>query len=462
MTRTLIIVGGGWAGLAAAVAAVDAGWRVTVLEASRQWGGRARRLSLTAPDGTRWALDNGQHILIGAYTATLALMRRVGVEPTAVLQRVPLTLRYADGSGLALPGWARHLRGAGAPLALAAALLTVRGWPGSARLATLRWTARQARHGFACDPWATVADLCVGLPPRVMQTLIEPLCVAALNTPIAHASGAVFLRVLRDALQGPAAAPYAPSDLLLPRTDLGALLPDAALAWLHRAGARLRPGARATALSAMAGGGWRVGTADGASHPADAVVLAAPVVESARLLGTACVGQAPWQRDAEAWIEDAKTITDQPIATVYVEPPSGWAWPSPVPMLALRADARRAPAQFAFHRTDGATGRRCLAFVASAPDATFATDRAALTAAVQRQAAHELALPDGRWLATVVEKRATFACTSGVRRPSTAIAPGLVAAGDAIDGPYPATLEGAVRSGYAAVAALSGSVAPPA
>ncbi|MCX7693664.1 hydroxysqualene dehydroxylase HpnE [Tepidimonas taiwanensis] len=462
MGRALIVVGGGWAGLAAAVAAVDAGWHVTVLEASRHWGGRARRLPLTAPDGTRWTLDNGQHILIGAYTATLALMRRVGVEPTAMLQQVPLTLRYADGSGLALPGWARLLRGAGAPLALAAALLTVRGWPWSARLAALRWAARQARRGFACDTWATVTDLCVGLPPSVTQTLIEPLCVAALNTPIAHASGTVFLRVLHDALRGPAAAPYGPSDLLLPRTDLGALLPDAAVAWLQRAGARLRPGARATALSSSAGGGWWVETADGASHPADAVVLAAPVIESARLLRTACVDRAPWRHAAEAWIEDAETIAHQPIATVYVEPPSAWAWPAPVPMLALRADARRAPAQFVFHRTDSATGRRYLAFVASAPDAGLATDRAAMTAAVQRQAMHELALSGGRWLATVVEKRATFACTPGLRRPPAAIAPGLLAAGDAIDGPYPATLEGAVRSGYTAVAALSGSDAPPA
>ena len=85
-----------------------------------------------------------------------------------------------------------------------------------------------------------------------------------------------------------------------------------------------------------------------------------------------------------------------------------------------------------------------------------------MTAAVQRQAMHELALSGGRWLATVVEKRATFACTPGLRRPPAAIAPGLLAAGDAIDGPYPATLEGAVRSGYTAVAALSGSDAPPA
>jgi len=51
---------------------------------------------------------------------------------------------------------------------------------------------------------------------------------------------------------------------------------------------------------------------------------------------------------------------------------------------------------------------------------------------------------------TVVEKRATFACTTGLRRPPARVAAGLFAAGDYVDGPYPATLEGAVRSGLAA------------
>ena len=53
-------------------------------------------------------------------------------------------------------------------------------------------------------------------------------------------------------------------------------------------------------------------------------------------------------------------------------------------------------------------------------------------------------------LRTVIEKRATFACPPGVRRPSGVVAPGLLACGDYVAGPYPATLEGAVRSGSAA------------
>ena len=92
------VVGGGWAGLAAAVRATALGHQVTLFEMAPQLGGRAR--SVTHGGLT---LDNGQHILIGAYRDTLALMRQVGVDPDAVLHREPLTLRYPDGSGLRLP-----------------------------------------------------------------------------------------------------------------------------------------------------------------------------------------------------------------------------------------------------------------------------------------------------------------------------------------------------------------------
>jgi predicted NAD/FAD-dependent oxidoreductase len=88
-----------------------------------------------------------------------------------------------------------------------------------------------------------------------------------------------------------------------------------------------------------------------------------------------------------------------------------------------------------------------LAFVASACD----QDRDTLQAGVLRQAREQLGLVDARGLLTVIEKRATFACEPLMQRPGAYVSPGLWAAGDAIDGPYPATLEGAVRSGLAAI-----------
>lgn len=414
------VIGAGWAGLAAAVAACDRGHAVSVFEAARVAGGRARTLAVRLPDGGEALLDNGQHILIGAYAETLKLMERVGVRPADVLLRLPLVLRFPDGDGLALPSWP-------APLDVAAGILGARGWSWRDKLALLRVAGRWQRGGFRCAPTASVADLCAGLTPRVRDELIEPLCVAALNTPAARSSGEVFLRVIRDALFGRGHGGWGGSNLLLPRQELGRLFPDAAQAWLQAHGAQLRLGQRVQALQPAAAG-WSL---DG--EPFDAVVLACPAPEAARLV----------DGHAAAWAAQARALRHEAITTVYVT-----GGPRlPLPMLALRGGPR-APAQYVFDRAQLGGPPGLLAFVASASQGS----REELEAGVLAQAA---ALG---WkveaLQTVVEKRATFACEPGVQRPALRIAPGLWACGDYVEGPYPATLEGAVRSGLAVAGQL--------
>ncbi len=416
----LAVVGGGWAGLAAAVAGVEAGHAVTVVEAARHWGGRARRLDATLDDGRPVVLDNGQHILIGAYADTLDLMRRVGVDPRAALMRLPLVLRFPDGGGLALPDWP-------APLDAAWGIARARGWSLADRLSLLRHAAGWQARGFRCAPGLSVAQLCTGLAPRVLQELVEPLCVSALNVPTAQADAQVFLRVLRDSLLGPRVDGLGASNLLLPRTDLGALLPEAAVRWLGARGADLRPGQRVQALARTAAG-WQI---DGQAF--DAVVLASPAGEAARLVAGSGIG-------AAGWLASVQALAHTAIATVYTQ--GGPALPAP--LLALRGG----PAQFVFDRARLGGPAGVLAWVASAAEG----EAAALTDGVLAQAA-ALGWPV-RPLRTVVEKRATFACTPGLQRPAAAIAPGLVAGADWVDGPYPATLEGAVRAGRQAVALL--------
>lgn len=407
----LAVVGAGWAGLACAVHAVRAGHDVTVFEAARTAGGRARRVD--ADDGL--ALDNGQHILIGAYSATLALMRELGVAPEAALLRTPLQLRFSDGGGLALPRLP-------APLDLAVGILGARGWSLRDKTSLLRTALAWRSARFQCEAHRSVADLCVGLTPRVMQELIEPLCVSALNTPVAESSGQVFLRVLHDALF----AERGGADLLLPRVDLGRLLPDAAGDWLVREGARLRLGQRAQALRTEASG-WQI---DGERF--DQVVLAGPPWEAARLVRGANI-------EAPAWVAAAEGLRYEAIATVYTQ---GATRALNAPMVALR-NGPQSPAQFVFDRGQLGGPQGLLAFVVSANN----TDREQLQLQVLAQAARQLGETSLRVLQTVVEKRATFACTPGLVRPPMQIAPGLLACGDYVEGPYPATLEGAIRSG---------------
>jgi squalene-associated FAD-dependent desaturase len=416
----IAVIGGGWAGLAAAIDATRRGHEVALFEMAPQLGGRARRVET---DGL--ALDNGQHILIGAYRRTLQLMAFVGADLEVVLKRLPLSLLDRRGDGLVLGGGPP-------PLALALAVLRRRGWSFAERLAMLRAASGWAMRGFRCDPSWTVATLCAELPPALRRGLIEPLAVAALNTPVAEASAAVFLRVLRDALlAGPGSA-----DLLLPRVPLDELLPAPALRWLQKAGAAVTCGRRIQRIEPGAVAGWRV---DGETY--DGVVLAASPVESARLV-------APIN---ERWAGDARRLEHQPIATVYL---SGDA-SLPSPMLMLDSDDDARPAQFAFDL--GALGREpgLCAFVASAAAAWLDRGVEQLEAGVLMQARE--AAPHGSWqlARTLIDRRATFACTPAAQRPVAVVAPGLVAAGDYVDGPYPGTLEGAVASGLAAVAALS-------
>jgi len=423
------VVGGGWAGLAAAVKATQAAHHVTVFEASRQWGGRARSLPATLPDGSSVTLDNGQHILIGAYTETLQLMRQVGVDPAQVLLNLPMTLQFADGSGIRF--------GSGpTPLDAAAGILGARGWSWSDKAALLRAALRWRWQRFTCDATLSVADLCQTLPARVRADLIEPLCVSALNTPIQHAGAAVFLRVLHDALFGVRGG----SRLLLPRVDLGALLPQAAVKWLSQHGSTLHLAHRVTAL-VPDGAAWRV---DG--QPFDAVVLAGSAENMAlALMESAHTAPPLIASRMTTWATCARHLRFEAITTVYAWSPKAHLTQ---PMLALRS-APGQPAQFVFDRGQLGGLAGLLAFVVSASQA----DRATLQAQVLAQARNQLGL-DLQAVQAVVEKRATFACTPGLTRPGAVIAPGLVACGDYVAGPYPATLEGAVRSAHSACALL--------
>lgn len=426
--KHIAVVGAGWAGCAAAVEATRAGHQVTIFEAGRTPGGRARRVDV-AHDGQTLALDNGQHILIGAYSKTRQLMADVGVDVPASLHRMPLTLQFPDGSGLKLPKLI-------APFDALIGILRAKGWSWADKLSLLKTATHWQLRKFQCPPHQSVADLCSNASPRIMATLIEPLCVSALNTPANRASGQVFLRVLRDSLF----AATGGSDLLLPRIDLSALLPNAALAWLTAHGGQVNLGTRVQKITPRISNSWQLdGVANVALGTFDSVILACPPKDAARLVQSS-------RLPCDAWLAQTLTLEYEAIATVYALAP-GCRLTEPMLALASTPDH---PAQFVFDRgqLNGPAG--LLAFVISASQ----QDSTELTGQVAGQARNQLGINNLHILQTVVEKRATFACTPGLQRPPQRVAPGLSACGDYVDGPYPATLEGAVRSGLTAAKAI--------
>lgn len=419
------VVGGGWAGFAAAVTLARHGAPVTVYEAAPVPGGRARSVTL---DGERF--DNGLHILLGAYTGTLDCIATVA-SPEAGLLRTPLQLCSDDGARITCPA------GLPSPLHLAAGLLTARGLPWRDRPAALRLMARV--HGRSQPCPGTVAALLddTRQPATLRRALWEPLCIAALNTLPEEADAATFIRVLRDGLTGPRAH----GDLLYPTKDLSALFPEPAARYVTARGGRVHLGEPVRHIYAE-GTAFRVETTRGTSLH-DRIICATDPARTPALLA-----------DLPALAPLARTINQldhRAIVSVYLR--------YDVPIPALPAPMLRlsgGPAQWVFDR-----GRLCgqhgwLGVVISCADAALEDGRTTLGARVEAQLATSLGLPPKASRSHVIaEKRATFACTPGIERPGILTAlPGFVLAGDYTASDYPGTLEAAVRSGRACARAI--------
>lgn len=421
------IVGAGWAGLSAAVELAQAGRSVVLWEAAATPGGRGRSGIGHALEPTGAVeLDCGQHILLGAYRQSLRMLQTLEVPLEEAFLRSPLRLVDPKGRGLCLP--------AGRPaIAFLRALARQSLWPVGHRWQLMIRLARWHRSGFLAPEGQTVQELCQGLPGTIVHELIEPLCVAALNTPIHVADASVFLRVLADGLFSGVGG----SDLLIPRRPLHHLLPGPAIERLRRAGACLHIGHRVLGIRPLGSGRWQVESKT--SETVDRLILATNAPEAARLLQ-------PWDRP---WASSALELEFEPIVTTWVHAPQARL---PCAMVRLTGG----PAQFAFDLcTLGPNWPGHLSFVSSAASTWLDRGMQALEAAVLEQAR---AWPDAfgsrlKAVRSIAERRATFRCSSGLRRPkatAAALHGSLAVAGDYVCGPYPSTLEGAVRSGVAA------------
>lgn len=415
------VIGGGYAGLAAAVSLAEQNIPVTVFEGANTLGGRARRV-----EHRRLALDNGLHMLMGCYRETLRLICLVGgaARASRTLARFPLELRVADAFHL-------KVRSLPAPLHLVTALVTAKGLGWQNALAAARFMLNRRRNGFRLERDVSVAELLsrARQPERARRFLWDPLCIATLNTAPERASARVFLNVLRDSLNGAAAD----CDLVFSRVDLSALFPEPAADFIRARGGAVQTGAPVKAIERKTSG-FAVRTVERTAEFSH-VVCACDPARAARLL------------EGHIELKDLRATLSayrfEPIYSIYLQ----YSKPVrlPFPLLGL-GDAF---GQWAFDRGAlcGQPGLIGVVISASGPHQALDQDELARTA--HRELVRSLGpLPHPDWHWVVAEKRATFACEPDLPRPHqvTPLA-GLYLAGDYTAGDYPATLEGAVRSG---------------
>ncbi|MDO8702855.1 MAG: hydroxysqualene dehydroxylase HpnE [Undibacterium sp.] len=446
--KKVAVIGAGWAGCSAAVALAEQGHQVSLIEATRSLGGRARKVEING-----YALDNGQHILLGAYTATLAILRKIGIDTETTLLRLPLQMCYPENSqGMqfvapALP----------APLHLLIALLRAKGLSREDKLSLARFSTTARWMGWQLHQDCSVSELLQRFDQteRLCKLMWVPLCIAALNTPPERASAKIFLNVLRDSLGAHRAA----SDMLLPRVDLSALLPEAAAAFITQRGGEILTGLSVKKLTQHSDQSWELESNAGnqaTNVKWDAVIIATDPDHARRLLDNCSVTD---NTSAPAIHTD---FSYEPITTCYLQYPKESSLPRPFFALIDDAASKRW-GQFVFDRGQLHQDQKGLmAVVVSASTHAIELSHAELAADIAQQLAKDFqsaALATPIWHQIISEKRATFSCTAGLKRPlnQTGMA-GLLIAGDYTDCDYPATLEAAVRSGEKAAQELSASL----
>jgi zeta-carotene desaturase len=428
-----VVVGGGVAGVAAATAMAERGVRVLLLEGRPTLGGRAT--AFTDP-ATGERVDNGQHVLLGCYTETFRLLRRLGTEALVSMQD-GLTLDVVDRDGHASRLQCPNLP---SPLHLLAGLI---------RWDAVGWRDRlaAARIGFAPAPRTgeTVTQWLerLGQTPRLVELLWEPLAVAALNQPIDEAEAAPFAIVVGRILAGRRSAA-----LGLPRRPLDELYAVPGRGYIEAHGGSVRTGAVARIEVAAGAAGSGGSGPSVTAHVGDETLGPRVVV---------C---------AVAWHALAAAFPGRPSALEPVLDAAERTGASPIVTVNLWFDRAVSPGTFVGlpgRAMQWAFDKRAI-FGESASHMSLVSSGAEAIAGRSNQELTDLALaelraalPDARAAivkrAVVVrEKRATFSVAPGQPpRPGNATTvPGLFLAGDWIGNDLPATIEGAAASGHAA------------
>jgi hydroxysqualene dehydroxylase len=437
--RHIAVLGGGFAGLAAAVALVSRGARVTLLEARRGLGGRAASF---VDEASGEVVDNGQHLFMGCYRSTRSLLETIGSADRLRFQR-RLRVDYLE------PG--RRSRLTAAPLPspwhLLAGVMMLKGLGARDRTALLRAgpSLRRLASPAACEALESISVSAwldrLGQTGALRHRLWHPLTLATLNAPPHAAPASLLACVMREGfLAGPGA-----SCLGVATVGLSELCAEPARRWLEARGARVSAGVPVSHLRMGHGRVVAAALRDGTEVPAEAFVSAVPPAALVRL-GVSLPGL---DRFGTSSILSVNLWPERPLASLRDLD------------LAAVLDGR---IQWIFNkgRILGGSTQHLAAVISSASELLARSNDELAAMAWDDLGA---CLPEARgiglrrWL-VVRERAATFAAsveTEPLRPGPRSPWPNLALAGDWTVRGMPATIEAAVRSGHLAADLLMGS-----
>ena len=448
-TKHVVVIGGGMAGLAAASTLAHRGVDVTLLEAASQLGGRARSVAIEF-NSQVIQLDNGQHILLGAYRETLKLLASLGVQEEDAFLRVPLTLDMRAGTQTAFKLSTPTFLSA--PLNQLIGFLCCKGLQWRERVAVIQFMLRLKKSHYQLATDTPLAGFLQNnqQSSKAITLLWEPLCLAALNTPISIASSKVFLNVLRDTFKSKSSA-----DFLLPQHDLSQLFSKPVEYYFKAIGKKIVLNQRVKSITPHQNS-FTVSCKQGLikqdlmnenqvnenqvnenSFEASHVIIAMSPVRLRNVIAD-LPKLAPVAEQTESY-------EYQPIYTVYLQYQSNVTISAP--MLGLVGGL----GQWVFDRgvLCGQHGLMAVIISAEGKHQQLTQDELALKVAQELKASFPQ-LAQALWHKVIAEKRATFSCTVNLPRPAHVTpCPNLYLAGDYTYADYPATIEGAVRSGVA-------------
>ncbi|NLY65429.1 MAG: NAD(P)-binding protein [Alcaligenaceae bacterium] len=434
LKKNVAVIGAGWAGLAAAHTLQQQGMQAHLFEQSHTLGGRARKVHSRKLDKV---IDNGQHLLIGAYSETLQIMQELGLEEKQCFLRMPLAI--------ATPQQDFRLRvkpGLPSPLHFLYAIGCAKGLtlPDKHKLvqALLKLKLRKWRvtSGQTVAQWLKQEKQSVWL----VRFFWEPLCIATLNTATPEACMQLFANVLQHSTDAGKQA----SDFLIPRSNLSALWPEKLNPQIPVYYGKSIQQVQRTATAYQIDG-----------QDFDAVILATPPAQCARI-----IGNFPDSKNYSDLLEALGQFRFNPIITITLELENNWDLPLPVYLLKTE-DPARDPGQWLFMRSS-------FVMDSSRPEVTVVISQAShwlektkeeliglLLGQLQRQAPAHAPLPPIKGWDLITEKKATFSAEPGLQRlPNRSCLPALYLAGDWTDTGFPGVLEGAVRSGRQAARLL--------